>query len=164
MNKSRIFWWRGARGEWYVVVQIGLLLLTALGPRTLPGLSPWIAPCSLAASIAGVLFLLSGGLLALVGVVGLGANLTVVPHPKENSQLVQAGPYKFVRHPIYSGVILAAFGWALMVHGWLTILYAIALFVFFDIKSRREERWLGEKFPEYGSYQKRVRKLVPWIY
>jgi protein-S-isoprenylcysteine O-methyltransferase Ste14 len=164
MNEPRSSWWRGTQGEWYVVVQIALVLLVVAGPRTLLGLPAWISPFDQAAMIAGLPVFLIGSLLAFAGIVRLGANLTVVPHPKENSQLVQTGPYKFVRHPIYSGVILAAFGWALLIHGWLTILYAIALLVFFDIKSRREERWLGEKFPEYHSYQKRVRKLVPWIY
>jgi protein-S-isoprenylcysteine O-methyltransferase Ste14 len=48
--------------------------------------------------------------------------------------------------------------------GWLTIGYAIILLVFFDIKSRREERWLSEKFSGYAAYQKRVRKLIPLLY
>jgi protein-S-isoprenylcysteine O-methyltransferase Ste14 len=51
-----------------------------------------------------------------------------------------------------------------MVTGWLTIVYAAALFVLFDVKSRREERWLVQKFPEYRDYQRRVRKLVPFVY
>ena len=40
----------------------------------------------------------------------------------------------------------------------------VALFIFFDMKSRREERWLQEKFDGYGRYKMRVRKLVPFIY
>jgi len=78
--------------------------------------------------------------------------------------LVDSGPYAIVRHPIYSGLIIAALGWALVVHGMLTRAYTVALFAFFDIKSRREERWLCEKFSEYGEYQRRVRKLLPWLY
>ncbi|RPI93163.1 MAG: isoprenylcysteine carboxylmethyltransferase family protein, partial [Chloroflexi bacterium] len=45
-----------------------------------------------------------------------------------------------------------------------TLIYAGLLFVFFDIKTRREERWLARKFPEYAGYQQRVRKLIPFIY
>jgi protein-S-isoprenylcysteine O-methyltransferase Ste14 len=59
---------------------------------------------------------------------------------------------------------LIGFGWALLVHGWLTIGYAIIMLVFFDIKSRREEEWLMIKFSGYGEYQKRVRKLIPFVY
>jgi protein-S-isoprenylcysteine O-methyltransferase Ste14 len=77
---------------------------------------------------------------------------------------VVTGPYRLVRNPIYSGLIFGAFGYALWVNGWLTLGYALLLFIFFDIKSRKEERWLAEKFPDYGAYQQRVRKLIPWVY
>ena len=57
-----------------------------------------------------------------------------------------------------------ALGWALYVQGWLTLGYVVALFVFLDAKSRREERWLAERFPAYADYQQRVRKLIPFLY
>ena len=63
-----------------------------------------------------------------------------------------------------SGLTFIAFGWGFWLHSWLTIGYALALFVFFDVKSRYEERLLLEKFPEYAAYRKRVRKLVPFVY
>ena len=94
----------------------------------------------------------------------LGTNLTPLPYPKEKGTLVETGPYALVRHPIYSGAIFMGFGWALWVHGWLTLGYACLLLVFFDVKSRLEERWLSEKFTGYEAYQKRVRKLIPFIY
>ena len=62
------------------------------------------------------------------------------------------------------GLILAAFGYGLWVHGWLTLLYAAILFAFFDVKSRREERWLEERYADYPEYRRRVRKLIPWVY
>jgi protein-S-isoprenylcysteine O-methyltransferase Ste14 len=65
---------------------------------------------------------------------------------------------------MYSGAIFMAFGWALWVHSWLTLIYAIILFVFFDLKARREEQWLTEKFPRYVIYQKRACKLIPFVY
>ena len=55
-------------------------------------------------------------------------------------------------------------GWAIWRHGWLTLLYAALLFLLFDAKARREERWLLEKFPSYSEYKRRVRKLVPFLY
>jgi protein-S-isoprenylcysteine O-methyltransferase Ste14 len=57
-----------------------------------------------------------------------------------------------------------AFGWALWLQGWLTCAYAALLFLLFDAKARLEERWLVEKFPSYADYQRRVRKLVPFVY
>jgi protein-S-isoprenylcysteine O-methyltransferase Ste14 len=46
----------------------------------------------------------------------------------------------------------------------ITLLLAAILFLFFDMKSRREEKWLSNKFENYPAYQQRVRKLVPFIY
>ena len=108
--------------------------------------------------------LLMGTLLFIAAVFRLGPNLTAVPYPKEHGILVETGPYRLVRHPIYFGVILIALGWAFAIHGWLTLAYAIIMLMFFDIKSRREEEWLKEKFSGYGAYQKGVRKLIPFVY
>ncbi len=74
------------------------------------------------------------------------------------------GPYAFVRHPIYGALILGTLGWSLMRGNLLGVLLAVILLVFFDFKSRREERWLVEAYGEYEAYRRRVRKLIPWIY
>jgi protein-S-isoprenylcysteine O-methyltransferase Ste14 len=61
-------------------------------------------------------------------------------------------------------MIFAALGWALFVHGWLTLGYTVILFVFLDIKSHREEQWLKEKLSRYSDYQKHIYKLIPLLY
>jgi protein-S-isoprenylcysteine O-methyltransferase Ste14 len=147
-----------------VVVQIALIVLVFFGPRTSPGWSIWTPPFTWLGSIGGGVILLAGVLLLRAAIFRLGPNLTAVPYPKERGTLVETGPYRLVRHPIYCGVILIAFGWAFLVHGWLTIGYAIIVLVFFDIKSRREEQWLKAKFSGYSKYQKRVHKLIPFVY
>lgn len=157
-------WWKGPRGEWYVVVQAALFVLLLFGPRTGLGWPAWTSPYTWLGSAAGSALLLLGGLLVLAGIFRLGANLTPVPYPKDQATLVETGPYQLVRHPIYSGGIMMAFGWALWIHGWFTLFYAIMLLIFFDLKVRREEQWLKEKFPGYAAYQKRVCKLLPFIY
>jgi len=157
-------WWKGIRGEWYVVVQVALFVLVVFGPRIWTGVPDWTFPYTLFGSIAGGVLLFTGGLLSLVGVFKLGDNLTVLPRPKDEATLAVTGPYRIVRHPIYSGVILMAFGWAFWLHSWLTIGYAIILSIFLDVKSRREEEWLKERFSDYAAYRKRVRKLIPFIY
>lgn len=111
----------------------------------------------------GALFI-TGILLAAVGVLNLGKNLTPLPHPKEHATLVVSGAYRVVRHPIYSGIIFMVFGWGLWLNSWLTVGYAVLFFAFFDIKSRREERLLAAKFPDYTDYRARVRKLIPFVY
>ena len=159
--KSQNAWWKGKHGEWYVVAQIGLFFLAVFGPLSWWG---WSFPAAEWASVAGGVLLLSGSLLFVSGILRLGANVSALPYPKSESTLIVTGPYRIVRHPMYSGAIWVAFGWALFVHSWLAIGIALVLFVFFDLKSRREEAWLKGKFPGYVDYQQRVRKLVPLIY
>lgn len=156
-------WWRGERGEWYVAVQLALMAVVFLAPRTLPGFPAWPAAFSRAGTFAGFALMLGGGGLLLTALFRLGPNLTPLPYPRTNANLVVTGPYRLVRHPIYAGGIALAFGWAFVVHGWLTLVYATLLFIFLDIKSTREERWLTDRFPAYPDYQRRVSKLVPFI-
>jgi protein-S-isoprenylcysteine O-methyltransferase Ste14 len=159
--KSQNPWWKGTRGEWYVVAQFGLFFMTVFGSLFWRGES---FPASILASVIGSILLLSGSLLFISGILRLGANLSALPYPKPESTLIETGPYRVVRHPMYSGAILIAFGWGLVIHSWLAIATALVIFVFFDLKSRREETWLKEKFRDYADYQRRVRKLVPFIY
>lgn len=164
MTPSRSPWWRGARGEWYVVAQIVLLLLVIFGPKGISGLPAWPPPHSPAVTAAGGFVLAVGFLLVVAGIWKQGEHIAAVPYPKEDAVLIESGPYRIVRHPMYSGAILMAFGWAFFTHGALTVLYAGLLFVFFDRKARREEFWLRGKFSGYAAYQKRVNKLIPLIY
>jgi protein-S-isoprenylcysteine O-methyltransferase Ste14 len=157
-------WWKGARGEWYVVAQLGLFALLFFGPRRLHGWPAWPAPVAAAGTFAGIPHVILGVSLALAGIFRLGPHLTPLPYPKDGSVLLESGAYGVVRHPIYGGGLLAAFGWGLWAHGVLTLLYAVLLVILFDLKARREERWLCERFPGYAGYQKRVRRLVPFLY
>ena len=157
-------WWKGARGEWFVVTQLVLMGLVFFGPRTVGGRPAWPFPLPHACAVAGGVLMVIGGVLLVAGLLRLGRGLTPLPYPKDGAELVQTGPFALVRHPMYSGGLVLGLGWALHVQGWLTLGYVVALFVFLDVKSRREERWLTEKFPTYASYQQRVRKLIPFVY
>jgi protein-S-isoprenylcysteine O-methyltransferase Ste14 len=157
-------WWKGARGEWYVVAQMALIALVFFGPHNIPGWPSWKPPFTWLGWIGGTVILSAGVILLAAAIFRLGSNLTPVPFPKDEGTLIETGPYRLVRHPMYCGGIFIAFGWAFLVHGWLTIGYAVVLLLFFDFKARREEEWLKGKYTEYGTYQKRVRKLIPFIY
>jgi protein-S-isoprenylcysteine O-methyltransferase Ste14 len=164
MIMSHTPWWKGTHGEWYVVAQVALIVLVFFGPRTWITWPLWTFPYTEWGFIGGGLLLLAGITLLTTAIFRLGTNLTAVPYPKEQGILVKTGPYRLVRHPMYCGGILIAFGWAFLVHGWLTIAYAIILLAFFDVKSRQEEEWLKRRYSGYEAYQKRVRKLIPFIY
>jgi protein-S-isoprenylcysteine O-methyltransferase Ste14 len=155
--------WKGARGEWYVVIQLVLFGCVAFGPRQVDGLV-WPSSVATSATAVGVAFMSVGAVLLALALGKLGRNLTPLPYPKDDGTLVQTGAYRFVRHPIYTGGVALAVGWACFVRGPLTLAYALMLFVLFDVKSRREERWLVAKFPQYPAYQKRVRRLIPFLY
>ncbi len=156
-------WWRNSRGEYYVAAQMVLVCLVLVGPWFGSGVGE--APWSWITAAAGILIGGAGLVLCVAGVLGLGRkNLTPFPRPKHDATLVEEGVYAVVRHPIYGGLSLAALGWALAWRSPVTLCLSLLLFLFFDIKSRREEQWLRQRFPRYAAYQYRVRKLIPLIY
>ena len=158
-------WWQGKRGEWYVIGQVVLFVLIALGGRLWPSAAAWPQPLATVAMWIGALLILLGGALAIGGVLALGErNLTALPYPREEASLVEKGPYAIVRNPIYTGLIFASFGWGLWLQAPLSLVFAAALFVLFDRKSRKEEAWLIERFPEYLDYCAKVKRLIPWVY
>lgn len=157
-------WWTGSRGEWYVIVQFALFAVIALAPHTWAGAPVWPMPLATIARVAGVALMLVGAAFGVTALRALGPALTALPYPTERGKLIETGPYAIVRHPTYFGLVTGAVGWALYLNGLLTLAYAAALFVLFDIKSRREERWLSQKFAEYDEYRARVKKLIPWLY
>jgi protein-S-isoprenylcysteine O-methyltransferase Ste14 len=155
-------WWRNGRGEWYVVIQAILLALVLAAPAF--DRAAWGEPWSMASLGFGDLLLIAGIILGVGGLVRLGHNLTPLPHPKKDATLVEGGVYSLVRHPIYVGLVLASLGWGLLWRSPATLALAALLLVFFDIKSRREELWLVRAFPRYEAYQRRVKKLIPFVY
>jgi protein-S-isoprenylcysteine O-methyltransferase Ste14 len=83
---------------------------------------------------------------------------------KQGHELVKTGPYRFVRHPIYTGLLVMCLGSAIEI-GRLRCLLSLALVgIGFWIKLKQEERLLLRHFPdEYPHYQKRVKALVPFV-
>ena len=102
-----------------------------------------------------------GGYLGIVEVVVLGRNRTPYPQPREGSLLVQRGIYARVRHPLYTSVMVASVGWALIWQSAPAFIAALVLIPFFHAKARREERWLRERFPDYPDYEDRVPRFIP---
>ena len=147
-----------ARGGAWVVIQFLLMALVIVLGVVFQG--DWT---HLPLIVAGAGCFILGGGFGVAGVIVLGRNRTPYPRPRENSTLVQRGVYARVRHPLYTSVMLAAICWALIWQSNLSLLAALALVPFFHAKARREERWLGEKFPDYSDYARRVPRFIPTL-
>jgi protein-S-isoprenylcysteine O-methyltransferase Ste14 len=96
--------------------------------------------------------------------VTLGRNWSGVVQLKQDHELIVRGPYSLVRHPIYTGILLAFFGTALAIGVWRALLALAIVALSFWRKLRLEERWMCELFGEqYRQYMQRVKALVPWL-
>ncbi len=91
-------------------------------------------------------------------------NFNIRPEPKTSGRLVTSGPYRFVRHPMYSALLffaaseVIAYGDAWKVAGWCAL--ALVLFA----KAMLEERGLREQFAGYAEYAQRVRRFIPGLF
>jgi protein-S-isoprenylcysteine O-methyltransferase Ste14 len=111
--------------------------------------------------LTGTLLIALGVVLILAGAIALGRNLTPYPKPAEKAQLLRSGIFSFIRHPVYTGVMLMSFGWAQIWQSKPALVMAFALIPFFIAKARREEHWLRKRFAEYHAYERRVRRFIP---
>jgi protein-S-isoprenylcysteine O-methyltransferase Ste14 len=154
----------GPRGEGWVALQVVGFALVAGAGLLLPGAAG--DPLATLVPALGGLLIWAGGALALWGLGGLQeANaLTAVPHPRAGARLVDSGAYRLVRHPIYGGLILGALGWAMVRLSLPALLAAVYLVAVFELKRRREEAWLMERYPTYAAYRHRTRALIPFLY
>jgi protein-S-isoprenylcysteine O-methyltransferase Ste14 len=155
----------GRRGEGWVVGQFGwlglivLLSLPDVGRLSLPeGGVRW------GAVVLGGLGLAAGASLMGLGVFGLGRQVTPWPRPPGNGHMVEQGVYRFIRHPIYAGAISLGVGWACFTGSLASLLAALGLAAWMDLKARREEAWLLDRYPGYGAYRARSHRFVPGVY
>jgi protein-S-isoprenylcysteine O-methyltransferase Ste14 len=147
-----------------VAVIVGLVLVASHaggGAQFRALLEPWASPAiawlGAACAALGVAF-------AIWARAYLGRNWGMPASVKENPELVTTGPYALVRHPIYSGMILAVAGSALTSGLWWLIVLAVTG-AYFLMSARKEERLMAQTFPEtYPAYKARTKMLVPFIY
>ncbi|OIR02936.1 isoprenylcysteine carboxyl methyltransferase (ICMT) family protein [mine drainage metagenome] len=112
---------------------------------------------------AGILFSLTGILIASIALLQLNKFLTAFPTPKQNSRLLKSGVYKYVRHPVYSGIILTSTGYGLFAQDVWKLLIAASLFILFYFKSKYEESLLLKHFKQYEAYQKNSYRFFPFL-
>lgn len=139
----------------FVAVQAVLLVVLV----ALPGDDDWSTDGAVG-SLADVLVVVGFALLGLAALV-LGRSLTPTPVPVDGGELRTTGPYRFVRHPIYTGVLVIVVGLTLRSGSWPTLAVAVATVVFFHVKASWEERRLAERYPDYLAFAARTPRFVP---
>lgn len=144
-----------AIGWSFVAVQALLLVALIL----LPGGDDVAVPGWLRA-LAAVVFAV-GCVIAIVAGVSLGRALTATPVPTAAGSLRTDGLYRYVRHPIYTGVILIVVAVAMRSGSFATVAVAAVTIAFFGVKTRWEERRLAGRYADYPAYAARTPKFFP---
>lgn len=141
----------------YVGLQLVLFVLFFIpGSRSTVPTENFLKYCS-------IIVVFEGFIILLLAMLQLNKNLTPFPSPKADSTLIQEGLYRYVRHPIYSGILLIASGMSLydlsVWRGGVTLMLGI-LFYF---KSRYEEVLLQRRFGAYREYQMKTGRFFPML-
>ena len=144
------------RGGWWVVGQV--ILFALFVGSVIFGEPIEQTPGLVFAQVVGVLIAVFGAGVSVWSFRYHGPNLTPFPKPADGMDLIEDGPYRYVRHPMYSGIIAFTLGVGLAYANPVTMLSSLAFTVFFMAKSGHEEDMLIRDVPGYRQY----RSAVPW--
>src|SRR5262245_54676241 len=156
-KRGRVPWSRELRIR--AVIVVAAVLLVRLGAFRGHGLNtdPWRAGIGL------VLFALGLGF-AIWARIHIGRNWGTPMTQKDEPELVTSGPYHLVRHPIYSGILVASIGTAVAL-SWLWLTAVALAGIYFLYSATVEERYMTEQFPDsYPVYRRSTKMLVPFVF
>ena len=149
------------RGGGWVWLQFAVMA-GLLGAGFLP--PEWPHGAQRILSAVGLVLVVLGAGIAVWASRLLGRGFTPYPRPLASGQLIERGPYRVVRHPVYSAGLVFFTGYSLYAGG-LALVVTVALGIVWALKARVEEGFLRERYPGYGDYASRVRfRLVPFVY
>ncbi len=113
--------------------------------------------------IANLSISIIGLIIILFAFLQLNKNLTPFPTPIESGTLIQAGLYKYIRHPIYTGIIIFSVFFGIFNESIWNIFIGFALFILFYFKSKYEESLLKKQYKDYDNYTKKTGRFFPFI-
>ncbi|AAM31604.1 hypothetical protein MM_1908 [Methanosarcina mazei Go1] len=134
-----------------------LLILPALEYSLFPGYSP-------AVTATGTFLAVSGTILRAWGIWTLGKYFSVHIEIKDRHELIESGPYRFIRHPAYAGNLLQAVGIPLILNAYYSLSISAVLVFLFLYRLKLEEETLLREVNGYKDYVKRTYRLVPKIW
>jgi protein-S-isoprenylcysteine O-methyltransferase Ste14 len=170
-----VFWVAAARGakstRWREPMERRLLhgiplvlaMLLLIAPKRLPGLLMRFAPQGGLLLALGAAAVAADLGLAVWARVSLGRNWSSQVEVKRDHALVCDGPYRLVRHPIYTGMLLAIAGTALAIGEWRGMLATGFALIGILVRVGAEEREMRRLFPEYERYRKETAALIPFL-
>jgi protein-S-isoprenylcysteine O-methyltransferase Ste14 len=163
-TKKSVFRESGLQRLRYIIPLLFGWFLLAKGHRLSDPLNHRVIPHVEALAWAGVVLCIAGLIFCIWARFTLGRNWSGIVTLKGGHELITSGPYALVRHPIYTG-LLTMFVATVIVLGHVAGIIAIPfVMVSFWIKLRFEEKLMSQKFPnEYAAYQRRVKRLIPFI-
>lgn len=94
----------------------------------------------------------------------LGRNFRIYAAPRRSGSLITSGVYSVLRHPMYTGVVVALAGYVLFFGSLLFVPVWCAALILYLVKAAKEEDILSSKFPEYQGYCRRTWRFLPYIY
>ena len=145
------------KGNLLILGQFVLIALLILVPSS--GLNTGVFSYFLSA--VSIFSLLAGFVILGLSALALGKSLTAHPIPGKNAQLVTDGLYRFVKHPIYSGLILVGFGLTIAGGFFPHALFFLALVLLLNYKASFEEALLTRTYAGYADYSKKTGRFVP---
>lgn len=139
----------------FVAGQVALLVALVV----LPGGDDWST--GPAVWSIGQVLVIVGFAVIVIASLRLGTGLTPTPVPSGRGHLVTAGLYRYVRHPIYTGVLLIVAGLTVRSGSLVIVAVAVVTVAFFDRKARWEESQLRERYDGYADYAAHTPRFVP---
>ncbi len=131
---------------------------------TLIGLLIW-GSVSFKLSVISLVFISISFLLAVWAVVSMKeSKLRISPIPAKEARMIINGPYRVIRHPMYTSIIIGMIGLLIIHFSIIRLIMFLVLIVVLIIKLNWEEKMLLEKFSGYKNYRERTNKLIPFIY
>jgi protein-S-isoprenylcysteine O-methyltransferase Ste14 len=150
--------------SWILVALLFSFLVVCSSTSSSGYLFPRAIPDILVIGLSGMIITLMGLGFSVCARVHLGKYWSSMPAIRVDHKLIRTGPYRFVRHPIYTGVLVGVTGTAIIIGMPLGLIAFFLLLVVYLWKIREEEKYLQEEFgEEYARYKKEVPALIPFI-